>query len=53
MDLGNDRHIYLIMTIEGLSGSANKLHLLNGTHFKFRHVYFGNKDPIYQVVVCA
>ncbi|XP_032677017.1 cilia- and flagella-associated protein 65-like [Odontomachus brunneus] len=49
MDLGNDRHIFLIMAIKGLSGTANTLHILNGTRFKFQHVYFGDKDPIYQV----
>lgn len=50
MDLGNDRHIFLIMAIKGLSGTANTLHILNGTRFKFQHVYFGDKDPVYQVV---
>lgn len=50
LDLGDNRHIFFIMTIECLSDSDNKLHLLNGTHFKFQHVYFGEKDPVYQVV---
>ncbi|XP_011263936.2 uncharacterized protein LOC105256022 [Camponotus floridanus] len=49
LDLGNNRHIFLLMTIEGLSRSDNKLHLLNGTHFKFQHIYLGDKSPIYQV----
>lgn len=50
LDLGDNRHIFFIMTIECLSDSDNKLQLLNGTHFKFQHVYFGEKDPIYQVI---
>lgn len=51
LDLGNNRHISLLMTIEGLSSSDNKLHLLNGTHFKFQHIYLGDKSPIYQVII--
>ncbi|KAL6261473.1 hypothetical protein P5V15_006563 [Pogonomyrmex californicus] len=50
LDLGDNRHIFLIITIECLSDSDNKLRLLNGTHFKFQHVYFGEKNPIFQVV---
>lgn len=49
LDLGNDRHIFLTMVVEGLSGSENKLHLMNDGHFKFQHIYFGDKNPIYQV----
>ncbi|XP_025154117.1 cilia- and flagella-associated protein 65 [Harpegnathos saltator] len=49
VDLGDDRHIFLIMAIEGLSESARKLHLLNGKRFKFQHIYLGDKDPVYQV----
>lgn len=50
LDLGDNRHIFFIMTIECFSDSDNKLHLLHGTHFKFQHVYFGEKNPIYQVI---
>ncbi|XP_050455314.1 cilia- and flagella-associated protein 65-like [Cataglyphis hispanica] len=49
LDLGNNRHIFFLIVIEGLSSSVNKLHLLNGTHFKFQHIYLGDKSPIYQV----
>ncbi|XP_018338048.1 PREDICTED: coiled-coil domain-containing protein 108-like [Trachymyrmex septentrionalis] len=49
LDLGDNRHIFFIMIIECLSDSDNKLQLLNGTHFKFQQVYFGEKDPIYEV----
>jgi len=53
LDLGDNRHIFLIMAIEGLSESDNKLCFLNGlTHFRFQHVYFGDKNAIYQVVIC-
>ncbi|XP_072767070.1 cilia- and flagella-associated protein 65 [Anoplolepis gracilipes] len=48
LDLGNNRHIFLFITIEGLSDSDNKLHLLNDTHFKFQNIYLGDKSPIYQ-----
>ncbi|KAG5308054.1 CFA65 protein, partial [Acromyrmex insinuator] len=48
LDLGDNRHIFFIMIIECLSDSDKKLQVLNGTHFKFQHVYFGEKDPIYQ-----
>ncbi|XP_011870310.1 PREDICTED: coiled-coil domain-containing protein 108 isoform X1 [Vollenhovia emeryi] len=49
LDLGDNRHIYFVMTIEGLSESDNKLDLLNGKHFKFLPVYLGENNPIYQV----
>ncbi|KYN04120.1 hypothetical protein ALC62_04885 [Cyphomyrmex costatus] len=49
LDLGDNRHVFFIIIIECLSDSDHNLHLLNGTHFKFQHVYFGEKDPIYQV----
>ncbi|XP_018393695.1 PREDICTED: uncharacterized protein LOC108772623 [Cyphomyrmex costatus] len=48
LDLGDNRHVFFIIIIECLSDSDHNLHLLNGTHFKFQHVYFGEKDPIYQ-----
>lgn len=51
LDLGHNRHIFLIMAIEGLSGSENKLHILNSSHFKFHQIYFGDKNPIYQVAI--
>ncbi|TGZ46630.1 Uncharacterized protein DBV15_04028 [Temnothorax longispinosus] len=49
LDLGDNRHIFFIIMIECLSDSDNKLHFLYGTHFKFQPVFFGEKDPIYQV----
>ncbi|XP_011701694.1 PREDICTED: uncharacterized protein LOC105458232 isoform X2 [Wasmannia auropunctata] len=49
LDLGDNRHIFFVTKIESLSDSDNKLHLLNGSHFQFQHVYIGEKDPIYQV----
>lgn len=51
LDLGNNRHIFLFITLEGLSSSDNKLYLLNGTHFKLQHIYLGDKSPIYQVII--
>lgn len=38
------------MAIEGLSGCENKLYLSNDEHFKFQHIYFGDRDPMYQVI---
>ncbi|XP_026826887.1 LOW QUALITY PROTEIN: uncharacterized protein LOC105280367 [Ooceraea biroi] len=50
LDLGDGRHIFLIMAIEGLSESDNKLCLLSGlAHFRFQHVYLGDKSAVYQV----
>lgn len=53
LDLGDNRHIFLILTIEGLSEFDKKLCLLSGlAHFKFQHVYLGDKSAVYQVAIC-